>query len=107
MQGDIVDYHLAASSGAGRKVGGMNLVQDEAIRHCIRRGAKLYHLGGGLKEKDTLATFKGEMANLELSYGRTGRCSYLRYTTCYQHLTIPSPITFHLGTSGFRANSLS
>lgn len=73
VQGDVVDYHLAASSGAGRKVGGMNLVQDEAIRYCIRRGAKLYHLGGGLKEKDTLATFKEKMANLELSYVTYGK----------------------------------
>ncbi len=59
LMGDgVLYYHLGGASLEGRQTHAMNLVHFEAMRAGRRLGLRLLHLGGGLRQGDSLHRFK-------------------------------------------------
>jgi len=55
---DVLYYHLGGTSAEGRQTHAMNLVHFEAMRAGRRLGLRRLHLGGGLRQGDSLHRFK-------------------------------------------------
>jgi hypothetical protein len=65
---DTFHYHLGGSSEAGRQLGAMDLMFETIIGHGCQLGARLLHLGGGLKPHDGLSNFKRSFSNLQFEW---------------------------------------
>ncbi len=74
---DTLEYHLAGSSAAGRRVAAASYLLDQAARGAQERGLKVFYLGGGTSPEpsNSLLFFKGAFSDLRLTY-RTGCTIY-------------------------------
>jgi UDP-perosamine 4-acetyltransferase len=61
-------YHLSGASDAGRRTKAATLLVNAGAAWARQRGCRLLHLGGGMREKDSLLDFKQSFG------GRTYNC---------------------------------
>ncbi len=64
---DMMHYHLSCRISKPVNCA-QNFMFDQVVRWCLDNGIKLLHLGGGLKENDTLAKFKRKISNTDHDY---------------------------------------
>lgn len=64
----FIHYHLGGSLLEHRNLRPNNLLHCEVIRFGIENNFKLYHLGGGLYDDDTLYTFKNKIGDTKYNY---------------------------------------
>ena len=65
---DWLHYHLGGSLLEYRYLRPNNFIHCKIIEYGILNKFKLYHLGSGLTEKDTLYTFKNKISNIQFNY---------------------------------------
>jgi serine/alanine adding enzyme len=65
---DLLHYHLGGSLLAYRHLRPNNFAHCKTIEYGIEHNYRLYHLGGGVTEKDTLHTFKNKIASATFNY---------------------------------------
>lgn len=64
QHGEFLHYHLSATAAGRRMTGANNLALLEAALRGAARGAKMFHMGGGLgTREDSLFTFKASVGN--------------------------------------------
>lgn len=69
MEGELLHYHLSGSAGDGRVPGVNNLGLLEAAVRGAARGARIFHLGGGVGSRpDSLFAFKASVGNRRAEY---------------------------------------
>ena len=61
-------YHLAGSTLAGRRLKAATFLLNQGARWASEAGCELLHLGGGLREGDSLATFKRSFGDKPYDY---------------------------------------
>lgn len=66
--GDKLHYHLGGSLLEYRNMRPNNLIHCNVIKYGIEYGFKMYHLGGGLKDNDSLYDFKCKIADTKYEY---------------------------------------
>lgn len=65
---NYINYHLGGSKLEYRKYGPNNFLHYNVVIYGIENNKKLYHLGGGLKENDSLSKFKEHLSNINFNY---------------------------------------
>ena len=75
---DILHYHLAGTRSEYRSLAAGNLLLYEAARWANRRGISRLHLGGGIKENDSLFEFKKK-------FNKNGRLPFFIGRTIFNH----------------------
>jgi hypothetical protein len=65
---DRVHYHLAGSDPEAARRGANNLLLWTVLRWAARTGARLLHLGGGLRAEDNLFKFKRSFGGLRTQF---------------------------------------
>jgi hypothetical protein len=65
---NLLHYHLGGSYLEYRKLRPNNFIHCSVIEYGINNGYKLYHLGGGLKDNDSLYNFKNKIADSKFDY---------------------------------------
>ena len=64
----LLHYHIGGSLLEYRNYGCNNFLHYNVIKYGIQNNYKLYVLGGGLKEGDSLSEFKRKLSNKEFQY---------------------------------------
>lgn len=64
----ILHYHLGGSLLEYRNLRSNNLIHCSIIKYGIENNYELYHLGGGLKDDDSLYEFKNKIGNKKFNY---------------------------------------
>jgi serine/alanine adding enzyme len=64
----LLHYHLGGSLLEHRHMRPNNLIHCSIIQYGIENNYELYHLGGGLKDNDTLFEFKNKIADIKFHY---------------------------------------
>jgi methionyl-tRNA formyltransferase len=104
LYGRTFHYHLAGSDRACTPDGVNNLLHDAAARFAAARGCARVHLGGGLRDGDSLFRFKRSVGSVELPW-RLGKSVLDRrlHATLLRlratHLGLPSGETLAHGTT--------
>jgi Acetyltransferase (GNAT) domain len=65
-------YHLTGSNVADARMGSNNLMLWTATQFAIAQGLRHFHLGGGVRVRDDLFTFKRSFGGRELEYDVSG-----------------------------------
>jgi len=65
---NYLNYHLGGSYLEYRNLRPNNLIHCSIIKYGIENNFDLYHLGGGLKDNDSLFIFKNKIANIDFNY---------------------------------------
>ena len=66
--GDKLHYHIGGSFLEYRNMRPNNLIHCSVVKYGINNGFKMYHLGGGLKDGDSLYDFKCKIADTMYDY---------------------------------------
>ena len=64
----LLHYHLGGSLLEYRHMRPNNLIHCSIIQYGIEHNYELYHLGGGIKDNDTLFEFKNKIADIKFDY---------------------------------------
>jgi hypothetical protein len=64
----FLHYHLGGSLLEFRNLRPNNLLHCNVIKYGMQNNYNLYHLGGGLKDNDSLFEFKNKIANTKFNY---------------------------------------
>lgn len=64
----FLHYHIGGSLVEYRNLRPNNLLHIKVIEYGIKNNYELYHLGGGLKDNDSLYNFKKKISNIEFDY---------------------------------------
>lgn len=70
--GSRLHYHLSASEPAAARDGANNLLLWAAIGFAHETGLRDFHLGGGVRGRDSLYEFKRSFGGTDLEYSMTG-----------------------------------
>ena len=65
---NFLHYHLGGSLHEYRYLRPNNFLHCNVIKYGIENNYNLYHLGGGLKDNDTLFDFKNKISNIKFNY---------------------------------------
>ena len=65
---DLLHYHIGGSLSKYREYGCNNFLHYNVMIYGIKNNFKLYVLGGGIKEGDSLSKFKEKLSNKEFQY---------------------------------------
>jgi hypothetical protein len=67
---DTLEYHLAATSAEGKRVGASSYLLDPAAHQARQQGKKAFYLGGGTDQStdNRLLFYKSSFSNLRLVY---------------------------------------
>jgi hypothetical protein len=70
--GQRLHYHLAGSNVDDMRMGSNNLMMWTATQYAVEQGLRQFHLGGGIRQRDSLFRFKNTFGGRELKYEVTG-----------------------------------
>lgn len=85
LNGELMEYHLSASTLAGKKMGATNLLVHEAALLGQRKGCNVLHLGGGTDSSpdNSLLFFKSSFSDNRAMF-KIG--TYLYYPEIYEEI---------------------
>ena len=66
--GDYLHYHIGGSFLEDRNIRPNNFLHCNIIQYGIENNYSMYHLGGGLKDNDSLYTFKNKIGDTKFNY---------------------------------------
>jgi len=65
---EYMNYHIGGSKMEYRNYGPNNFLHYNVIKYGIDKNKKIYHLGGGLSENDSLSYFKDSLSDTHFNY---------------------------------------